>query len=68
MAKSKVAIKTAKITVYHIFGTKGSYSADVFYRGKMLFSHESNSIRESVQIANNWAFHNGFNRYAVTLN
>lgn len=65
---TKVVIKTAKITVYHIFGTKGSYSADVFYRGKMLFSHESNSIRECAEIANNWAFKNGFNRYALTLN
>jgi len=65
---TKVKIKTATITVYHIFGTKGSYAADIFYRGKMIFTTENNSIRECAEKANNWSFNNGFNRYKLTLN
>jgi hypothetical protein len=67
-------MKTATIRVNHIFGTKNSFCADIFYRGKLLktfdsdkytgFGSKANTLSALAQI---WAHENGFSDVNVTL-
>ena len=63
-----MAIKTATITVYEIFGTTGSFAADVFYHGKMIFTTESRNIHACAATAKAWAVVRNFNRFKITMN
>jgi hypothetical protein len=68
------AMKTAKIRVNHIFGTKNDYCADVFYRGKLLASFDKRVLDLSVSQldgllnwARTWALRNGFTHIDYTF-
>lgn len=67
-------MKTATIRVNHVFGTKGSYCADVFYRGKLLKTFDSSNytgfgsqVNTLAAMAQQWAHANGFSHVAVTF-
>ena len=54
-------MKTAKINVYHVFGTKNQTCADVTYRGKLLKRiHGIDTPQKHLDTARLWAYENGF--------
>lgn len=60
-------MKTATIQVHHVFGTKGTSFAGVFYRGKRLkYWMENESENVLFERAKAWAFSNGFSHIRVT--
>lgn len=53
-------MKTASIRVYHIFGTKGEYCGDVFYRNKLLYTLSGIHPGDILKVCQNWALNSGF--------
>jgi hypothetical protein len=61
--------KTAKITAYHVFGTKDTKACVVTYRGKLLQQviaddYEAALVKKMVT----WASDNGFTHYTINYN
>jgi hypothetical protein len=62
-------MKTATITIYHIFGTKAGKSADITYRGKLLYSFSGiESDQELCDKARKWAKAQNFTHTRILLN
>jgi hypothetical protein len=66
-------MKTATIRLNHIFGTKNSFCADIFYRNKLLKSFDSSNytgfgskVDFLSGLAQIWAHENGFSDVNVT--
>ena len=47
--------KTVTIVTYHMWGTKGSYCADITYRGNLLKRFEGNNEKKNVENARRYA-------------
>lgn len=63
--------KTAKITVYHVFGTKDTKACNVTYRGKLLQQVMANDYEAAlVKKMVTWAgaSDNGFTHYIINYN
>lgn len=59
-------MKTAKILVHHVFGTKGTTFAGVFYRGKRLwYRMENENAPAMLEKAKEYAFSQGFTHVRV---
>jgi len=59
-------VKTAKIRVYHVFGTKSHFAADIFYRGKLrAFFEGRGNLQIYTDKAQAWAHANGFTHTKV---
>ena len=59
-------MKTATIDVYHVWGTKSCKSADVFYRGKMLYRAAGWELQQKLlDDAQEWARNHGFTHWIV---
>lgn len=52
---NKTKQKTVTIISYHIFGSKGSYCADLLYGGMRLNRFEGNNEKENVENARKYA-------------
>lgn len=52
---NKIKQKTVTIVSYHLYGTKGSYCADLLYRGMKLNSFMGNNEKENVENARKYA-------------
>ena len=52
--------KTATIRVNHIFGTKRAMCADIFYRGRRLYSFEGEVMADLVESSRSWVQAQGF--------
>ena len=62
-------MKTATITIYHIFGTKSGKSADITYRGKFLYRFCGiESDQELCDKARKWAYAQNFTNTRIVLN
>jgi len=48
-------MKTATINIYHIYGTKNGFSADVTYKGKLLVCFDGRDIQALESMARIWA-------------
>jgi len=48
-------MKTATIKIYHIYGTKNGFSADVSYRGKLLVCFDGRDVHILENMARIWA-------------
>ena len=58
--------KTAKITAYHVFGTKDTKACVVTYRGKLLQQVIANDYEAAlVKKMVTWASENGFTDYII---
>ena len=61
--------KTARITVYHVFGTKDTKACNVTYRGKLLQQIMANDYEAAlVKKMVTWASDNGFTHYIINYN
>jgi hypothetical protein len=59
-------MKTATIDVYHVFGTRSCKSADVLYRGKLLYRAAGLELQQKLlDDARKWAHANGFTHVVV---
>lgn len=59
-------MKTATIQIHHVFGTKSTVFAGVFYRGKRLWHKmENESAQAMLEKAKQYAFSNGFSHVRV---
>lgn len=63
-------MKTATIRVNHIYGTRGDYCADIFYRGKRLATFDKRNIlswdsqaQGLLNYSRAWAQAHGFTHY-----
>ena len=62
-------MKTATITLYHIYGTRCGISADVTYRGKLIYSIQGNEPEQKLcDMARKWAHNAGFTHTKIILN
>ena len=65
----KTSKKTARITVYHVFGTKDTNACVVTYRGKLLQQIMANDYEAAlVKKMVTWASDNGFTHYIINYN
>lgn len=53
-------MKTATIKIYHIYGTRNEYCAEVFYRGQLLNCAYGMRHDDTGLICARWALKNGF--------
>jgi hypothetical protein len=60
-------MKTATINIYHIYGTKNGFSADVTYRGKMLASFDGQDVQSLEALARIWARNRSYTHTKVVL-
>jgi hypothetical protein len=59
-------MKSATIEVYHVFGTRSCKSADVLYRGKLLYRAAGLELQQKLlDDARKWAVSHGFTHVAV---
>ncbi|QEP52832.1 hypothetical protein AMP1_5 [Burkholderia phage AMP1] len=59
-------MKTATIEVYHVFGTRSCKSADVLYRGKLLYRAAGLEQQQKLlDDARKWALDKGFTHIIV---
>jgi hypothetical protein len=59
-------MKTATIEVYHVFGTRSCKSADVLYRGKLLYRAAGLELQQKLlEQARKWAHDHGFTHVDV---
>lgn len=60
-------VKTARIEVYHVYGTRGTVGADVKYRGRVVHRETANDTPQSMcDKARQWAHQNGFTHTRVS--
>jgi len=60
-------MKTATIRVNLIFGTMSEYCADIFYRGKLLYSFDGKHVGELLAKSRAWAHAQGFTHTKCSL-
>lgn len=67
-------MKTATIRINKIFGTRGDFCADVFYRGKLLATFDKRHIlswesqpQGLLNYSRAWVMARGFTHYKSTL-
>ncbi|AQT27808.1 hypothetical protein HOR67_gp46 [Ralstonia phage RS-PI-1] len=59
-------MKTATIEVYHVFGTRSTKSADVKYRGRLLYRAAGIELQQKLlDDARKWAHEHGFTHVVV---
>ena len=60
-------MKTATINIYHVFGTRRTTSASVYYRGMRLYTITGNDTpQQYCNKAREWAHANGFTHTKVS--
>jgi hypothetical protein len=60
-------MKTATIRINLIYGTMNEFCADIFYRGKLLYSFDGKHTGTLANKARLWAIAQGFTHTKITL-